>query len=85
MNRDETENFDQNFEPQIVKDDLVPQLEKEYKDDIDEAIELELKNIKLIKQKKKKKEKKKKKKKGKKAKAKKLPLGGKYIKNDSKK
>ena len=79
--RDESENYKQEYDPTLAKDEMMPVLKKKLSDDVDEMLKMELENMKLLsgvkaKKKKKKKAKKKKKKKG----GLKLP-GFKYIKN----
>ena len=69
-NRDETENYQQQFDNDMAKDEVMPELQDEYKKEVDELIKIELENMRIIagikakKKKKKKKGKKKKKKKG---------------------
>ena len=80
--RDESENYKQEYDLDLAKQEMEPVLKKRYNEEIDEMLKIELENMKLlsgVKQKKKKGKKKSKKKKGKK-KGLKLP-GFKYIKN----
>lgn len=69
-NRDETENYQQAFDVDMAKDEVMPELQDEYKKEVDELIKIELENMRIIagikakKKKKKSKKKKKKKKKG---------------------
>lgn len=68
-NRDESENYQQAFDTDMAKDEVMPELQDEYKKDVDDMIMMELENMRIIagiKQKKKKKKSKKKKKKKKK-------------------
>lgn len=77
-NKDESDNFNQNYDTDMVKKEILPDVEKEFKSNVDKLIMMELENIKINqsggKEKKKKKGgKKKKSKKGKKKKAKDPP------------
>jgi hypothetical protein len=83
--RDETENYKQEHDVDLARVEVMPIIDKQYRDDVDEIIKIELENMKMIRgQKKKKKGKgKKKKKKGKKGKKKKLPQGWSLIKDMS--
>jgi hypothetical protein len=83
QDRDETENYKQEYDVKMAKQEVMPILEEKFKKDIDDMIMVELENMKLLagggKKKKGKKKKAKKKKKGKK-KGLKLP-GFKMIKD----
>ena len=76
-NRDERDNKEQAYDRQMARDEVMPLVKKDFQDEVDEMIKMELENLKLQlaggKKKKGKGKKKKKKKKGKKAKANKLP------------
>ena len=80
--RDETDNKNQTYDRVMAREEVMPSVEKEYQNDVDNMIRMELENLRAIGGKgKKKKAKKKKAKKGKKAKKKKLKLyGAKYLK-----
>ena len=74
-NKDETDNFEQDYDTELVKEEVMPDIQKEFKNTVDKLIMMELENIKInqagYKEKKKKGKKKPKKKgKGKKKKAK---------------
>jgi len=75
MTRDETDNYKQEHDVDLARVEVMPLIEKQYKEEVDEIIKIELENMKLIRgqKKKKKKGKKKGKKKKKKGKKKKLP------------
>lgn len=67
--KDESENYQQNFDVDMAKEEVMPDLIEEYKKDVDALIKIELENMRIIagikaKKKKKKSKKKKKKKKG---------------------
>ena len=80
--RDEAENYRQEHDVALAKQEVEPVLRKKYNEDIDEMIKIELENMKLLSGVKAKKGKKKKgKKKGKKKKGPKMPPGFKLIKN----
>ena len=84
-NKDETDNYEQHYDGEMAKEEVLPSVEEEYKIQVDEMIKIELENIKLLSGiKKKKKKGKKKKKKKKKKKGLKLP-GYKAIKDIDKK
>lgn len=77
VNRDETENYKQEYDNEMAKTEVMPLLEEEYKTQVDEMIMMELENMKTLSGAKSKKKKgKKKKKKGKKKKKKSLKLPG---------
>ena len=83
VNRDETDNYKQEHDVEMAKEEVMPLIQDQYKNDVDEMIKVELENMKLLsgaKGKKKKGKKKKGKKKKKKKKGLKLP-GYKYIKD----
>jgi hypothetical protein len=73
-NKDETENFEQDYDTEMVKEEVMPDIQKEFKSTVDKLIMMELENIKInqsgYKEKKKKGKKGKKGKAGKKKKAK---------------
>jgi IQ and AAA domain-containing protein len=73
--KDETDNFDQDFDTEMVKEEVMPDIQKEFKTAVDAVIMMELENIKINQSgyKEKKKKKKKGKKKGKKKKKAKDP------------
>lgn len=72
--RDETANYKQEYDVELAKTEVMPLLEKEYKQTVDDMIKMELDNMRLLSGAKGKKKKKGKgKKKGKKKKKKKLP------------
>jgi len=83
VQRDETDNYKQEHNVDLAREEVLPIIDKQYKDEVDEIIKIELENMKLIRGQKKKKGKKgkKKKKKGKKGKKKKLPQGWTQIKD----
>jgi hypothetical protein len=83
VTRDETDNYKQEHDIELARVEVMPLIEKQYKDEVDEIIKIELENMKLIRGQKKKKGKgkKKKKKKSKKGKKKKLPQGWSLIKD----
>ena len=79
VSRDETDNYKQQHDVELAKLEIMPILEEEYKKQVDDMINVELENMKLLYGgggKKKKKGKEKGKKKGKKKKAKGLKLPG---------
>ena len=81
--RDESNNKKQEYDRVMAREEILPQVEKDYRKDVDEMIMMELNNLRALSgaKGKKKKGKKKKGKKGKKAKKKKLKLyGAKYLK-----
>ena len=83
INRDETENYKQEYDVEMAKQEVMPSLEEEYKTQVDDMIKMELENMRMlsgVKAKKKKGKKKGKKKKKKKKKGLKLP-GFKMIKD----
>jgi len=76
-NRDESENYKQEYDGELTKTEVLPLLEEEYKTQVDDMIKVELDNMRLLSGVKAKKKKgKKKKKKGKKKKKKGLKLPG---------
>lgn len=80
-NRDETINHDQKYDKQLARDEVMPDVQKQLQNEVDNMIKQELDNMRALSgQKAKKKKKKGKKKKGKKKKPKKIKLpGGKLI------
>ena len=82
VTRDETDNYKQEHDIDLARREVMPVIDKQYKEEVDEIIKIELENMKLIRGQKKKKGKKKgKKKKKKKGKKKKLPQGWTLIKD----
>lgn len=68
-NRDESENYQQHYDVPMGKEEVMPLVQEEYKEQVDELIKIELENMRIIAGiKAKKKKKKGKKKKGKKKK-----------------
>lgn len=84
-NKDEIENYQQHYDTELAKEEVLPMVQEEYKKEVDELIKIELENMRLIAGiKSKKKKKAKKKKKSKKKKGLKLP-GFKAIRDIDKK
>ena len=48
QNRDETDNYKQEYDVKMAKQEVMPILEDQYKKDIDEMINVELENMKLL-------------------------------------
>jgi len=48
QNRDETDNYKQEYDVKMAKTEVMPILEDQYKKDIDEMIDVELENMKLL-------------------------------------
>lgn len=81
VTRDETDNYKQEHDVDLARVEVMPLIEKQFKDEVDEIIKCELANMKQIRNVKVKKPKKPKKKKTKKPKKKKLPQGYSLIKD----
>lgn len=48
QDRDETENYKQQFDVKMAKTEVMPNLEKEFKEEVDNMIMVELENMKLL-------------------------------------
>ena len=47
-NRDETENYEQKHDIPMAKEEVMPSVEESYKEQVDEAIKIELENMRII-------------------------------------